>query len=743
MAEDVYEDDWYDDPQFLPTPKTSAEVRAFMKAQTGPTDVFRDLEDESALKGLSFNVERLWFHKFPENLIRSWVCGTHIESETVPLFDIKSYGSVTQHADLAGSEIDRIVQSGKAFQYPVNLIPPHERYVVPDLCIAPGHMITKKERLRYVTDWSNDDAALNQSCFPVETNYASILDLVHVVRPNIYMFGLDLIDCFSHWLLLPSQRRLFGFEHPTVPTTGVFTFLPQGFAPSPGINDRNVKALIAETILRFPDVRILDFVDDLRGVLHSDLALSQAATDSAMTAIVDLWTDIGVRLHGKSKPGKYIAACQDLEWIGYTVNSKHMFIEIRNDKRLEILDLLDEIILSIISDQTILALYLAGVIGVLRWAAFLITDGPIFLKQSNDRLCESGAPKLWQIKPRPKSLPNPKIPNPRSFLNEMQWWRRVLQARPQTKIHHTDGVSFISTTTDLQYAHENGADITKIFKTMRIDACKIGWGLTCEGKQHQGRWTQSKDLGTISKSSNSKELTTLLEWLYALDVLDDRSYNDTFITVKTDNMVSKHYLNFGLGNCPKLSSIGSHIKQKTAIRNIHIVAEHLAGASNLEADALSRFTDLVVPLDLNPHKFITNQYWNSITSRLDPKPTFEIFANEDKTNNRLLSLFSDSFSVFESKAELWENHTTWWNPPATLLYSTLKFLHQKLKINKEARPHFYILVEVKNSRHSYFISKFKTRITFRSGLFLFADGTIDNQTVLPKTVNKYVVLSSH
>ena len=141
------------DPELLPTPRTLPEVWTFMSAQTGPRDIFRDLEDKAAFRGLSFKPEGLWRYNINEYIIRDWLCGSEIllnSTEKVKLFDVDSYASVSLHAELAAAELNRIIKTNKAIKYPIN-IHSNDPFEVPGLSKAPGHMIFKKSRLRWVT----------------------------------------------------------------------------------------------------------------------------------------------------------------------------------------------------------------------------------------------------------------------------------------------------------------------------------------------------------------------------------------------------------------------------------------------------------------------------------------------------------------------------------------------------------------------------------------------------------------
>ena len=139
--------------ELMPTPRTLPEVWTFINSQIGPRDHFRTLEDVTTFKGLSFKPENLWAQGVPEFMIREWLCGADIifnDNQSIPIFDVNNYSSVSLHEELAAAELNRIIKDNKAILYPIN-IRDDNPHIIPGLSRSPGHMVFRKERLRWVT----------------------------------------------------------------------------------------------------------------------------------------------------------------------------------------------------------------------------------------------------------------------------------------------------------------------------------------------------------------------------------------------------------------------------------------------------------------------------------------------------------------------------------------------------------------------------------------------------------------
>ena len=101
------------------------------------------------------------------------------------------------------------------------------------------------------------------------------------------MAGLDFQDCFLHWKIHPTCRRLLGVRHPITRQFGVFLFMPFGLGPAPGINDRNISQVIVVCKRAVKDIEVSAFVDDLR--LTNANRENLTATEDKEQLALKLW----------------------------------------------------------------------------------------------------------------------------------------------------------------------------------------------------------------------------------------------------------------------------------------------------------------------------------------------------------------------------------------------------------------------------------------------------------------------
>ena len=125
-------------------------------------------------------------------------------------------------------------------------------------------------------------------------------DFLRTLSPGARMGGVSFQDCFLHWLVAPDRRRFLGVRRPLPGVLGVYLFLPFGLGPSPGWNDRCVKAALAVARARFPSLRIVDFGDEARLV---DETGERDELARGMIGLLPLLGDMGVRYRAEDGSG--------------------------------------------------------------------------------------------------------------------------------------------------------------------------------------------------------------------------------------------------------------------------------------------------------------------------------------------------------------------------------------------------------------------------------------------------------
>ena len=143
-------------------------------------------------------------------------------------------------------------------------------------------------------------------------------DFLRALTPGVYMGGVDLQDCSLHWMVAPSRRRFFGVRRPLAGVLGVYLFQPFGLGPSPGWNDRCVKAALDAARPQSPRMHIVGFAGDIRFV---DASGAHYALAAGMAGLMSLLDQMGARYHAKE--GKRWWPTRLIPWLGFEVDAQN------------------------------------------------------------------------------------------------------------------------------------------------------------------------------------------------------------------------------------------------------------------------------------------------------------------------------------------------------------------------------------------------------------------------------------
>ena len=200
------------------------------------SDRWRILEDAAMREHNTIHFQHCRLRGIDEDTIDIWRHGVRLAGhEAAPHYDLMDYPSVLQHPEEAAKELDRLTSDGRIFWYDDGDAPP-------DLDIGPTTLILKSERARLVHDWTR--AGLNQCLETPPTRFDTMDDFLDKLRPNAFMAGLNIRDCFYHWPIHPESRRRLGVRHPISRRLGVYLFLPPGLSAAPGYNEQFVGTMV-------------------------------------------------------------------------------------------------------------------------------------------------------------------------------------------------------------------------------------------------------------------------------------------------------------------------------------------------------------------------------------------------------------------------------------------------------------------------------------------------------------------
>ena len=92
-------------------------------------------------------------------------------------------------------------------------------------------MKVKEDKVRVARDWSDAVYPLNSALANPFVQYGTMDESSSLTAPGAVMSGIDLQDCFLHWLAAPSRRRLLGVFHPATGFLGAYIHRPLAIRP--------------------------------------------------------------------------------------------------------------------------------------------------------------------------------------------------------------------------------------------------------------------------------------------------------------------------------------------------------------------------------------------------------------------------------------------------------------------------------------------------------------------------------
>ena len=200
-------------------PRSREEHLPWLEKLPGPEDELRKLEDQHMHKYLRLDPTNLRRYGVDDGVRYNMLAGTSLQHESVfqPV-QIGDYEKTLQHLEVRNDRIAELLEIGVVMN-----IPPGCQFTG-TLNVSPALVIVKESKIRYVTDFSKTH--LNRSIHVSPVDYKGLSDLIRHMRPNAWIFGLDVKDCFHLWPLAAEDRRNCAINS----TNGYATygFLPQG-----------------------------------------------------------------------------------------------------------------------------------------------------------------------------------------------------------------------------------------------------------------------------------------------------------------------------------------------------------------------------------------------------------------------------------------------------------------------------------------------------------------------------------
>ena len=356
------------------------------------------------------------------------------------------------------------------------------------------------------------------------------------------MINLDLTDAYLTVPIHPDSRKFLRFLLGN--KTYEFTAMPFGLNLAPWLFTKVMKPLVAA--LRSQGVRLIIYLDDILII-----ASSVEVLNSHKKRAIDLLESLGFIINYKKSN---ITPSQQIVFLGMLVDSMLMqfILPLRKSMRIQKQCRL------LLSTRSPTIRHLSRVLGLLESCRPAVLFAPLHYRQLQTLQIE--ALQRWSNYNTPVELTT-------TAKADLLWWITALQKQQGSRI--------VPPTADL---------------TIFSDASKQGWGAS---------WGQVRTGGSWSKDE-SKDHINILELRAAYFALKSflPSQTNKVICLKMDNTTAISYLNkMGGTHCPQLLHLTLEIWDWCEKRKLFLLAQHIPGKINVEADAESR-----IKRDLNDWK---------------------------------------------------------------------------------------------------------------------------------------------
>lgn len=403
-----------------------------------------------------------------------------------------------------------------------------------------------------------------------------LLSVLNLIQPGDFLTSIDLKDAYFSVPVRQQDRKYLRFIWQG--QRYQFTCLPFGLRTAPRVFTKVTKPVISEA--RERGIRTVIYIDD---TIIMSRCPEQASRDT--TFLQHTFSDLGFNVNLEKSA---LSPSQELEFLGFILNTKSMKISLSHKKVSAIL----RDISNLITLEVPTAKQVAQVIGSLVSTFPAVLQGPLHY-----RALEVGKTNALFRRGSYKE-PCPLSP---AMLSELLWWQNNL-------------------------ASHNGKDIQTppIQKVITSDASKSGWGATSEGLTANGQWSPLE----VEEHINFLELQGAFFGLKAL-ALD---LTNTHILLEMDNTSAVAYINhMGGTHSQRLNSLAKEIWEWALERGIHLSAAHIPGISNSLADELSRQFS-----DRTEWKLHENVFYQ--LTRIFYRPQVDLFAS--RLNNQVPKFIS-------------------------------------------------------------------------------------------------------
>ena len=399
-------------------------------------------------------------------------------------------------------------------------------------CISPISCATKKnseEKFRLISDMRHVNKYINVP----KVRYEDHSQLPIVIKANDQYASIDLKDGFHHIKIKQEFRTYFGMEW-----NGNFyqwNVLNFGCAISPYIFTKLLRPVVQ--YLRENHVRCILYVDDFLICANEKLIYSH------IELVRDTLNDLGWNINYKKSQ---LTPSTSIEYLGLILENDSNGVPVLKVPQKKI-NKLKKDINRVIKCGTVSARVLAKLAGQCNFLCKAVLPGRLMLRN------------IFKLIRTKVTWESPLTLTP-GALSDLAWWQSA-------------------------FTSWNGRTVLPgaVDATLTTDASGYGWGAHLGAHTAHGAW----DPHMARKHSNVRELMAVL---LALRALRPYTSNKT-VSLLSDNITTVAYINHMGGPITELTDIAKDIWAELVQQNVTLVARHLSGKLNCQADSLSRITD--------------------------------------------------------------------------------------------------------------------------------------------------------
>lgn len=481
---------------------------------------------------------------------------------TIPSVHIENYYSVREHLPAVCAELDRLEQLGVIEQVQ------NRPWVV-----NPLGAVSKvgSSKIRIIMDCSASGVNSNIGHFPM--TLPSVRDAIRLAKIGYWMVKFDFSDGFFHLPIRQEERDVLGFMHPGNGNFYRYRQMCFGLASAPFIFQTLVEHFRAH--LR---ARGLHSV-----VIYIDDTLILAPTREDAERAKGLFLEVASQLGFKVNNQKTVGPEQCMQFTGITIDLIQGKLSIPDSKRDKALSRIHSLVSTAREGKSVPVKEVASTVGLLTHLAQITPAGATSIRSLWTALAphqvrtdgtRSGHAAVMSLSP--------------ANIADLEWWRRHIASNPSRRLWAgPDGFLDIWTKDvipDWQAIPEGVLVLT-------TDASGTGWGVVASGCNSHTLSSENRMGGGFSDkqagcSSNWRETkcTELALRKFAHLASGGR------ILIRSDNSCAVAILNKGHSSSDSLMAIARAIRQIKKQWDVEVVAVHIPGVDNVEADFLSRFT---------------------------------------------------------------------------------------------------------------------------------------------------------